>query len=179
MIAVIKLDLYFCEQRMDKPFLFVWIPRIGHNWVRLVLSLHGLFQVGVSDTIFKLYMHRCFIEDQIRLQDVLRQGYEYELILNFSPSYGVDCLYVHLLMDKKIVITKEKINKQSIQMIKKVMIYKNRTKKKLKTVESLYLISFKFALKNLPSRNRKLKIKLKVVMKLARKQNSKLFAKSR
>ena len=56
---------------MDKPFLFVWIPRIGHNWVRLVHSLHGLFQVGVSDTIFKLYMHRSFIEDQIRLQDVL------------------------------------------------------------------------------------------------------------
>ena len=171
MIAVIKLDLYFCEQRMDKPFLFVWIPRIGHNWVRLVHSLHGLFQVGLSDTIFKLYMHRSFMEDQIRLQDVLRQGYECKFILNFSPSYGVDCLYVHLLMDKKIVITKEKINKQSIQMIKKVMIYKNRTKKKLKTVESLYLISFKFALKNLPSRNRKLKIKLKVVMKLARKQN--------
>ena len=113
MIAVIKLDLYFCEQRMDKSFLFVWIPRIGHNWVRLVHSLHGLFQVGVSDTIFKLYMHRSFIEDQIRLQDVLRQEYECELILNFSPSFSVDCLYVHLLMDKKNVITKEKkINSQ-------------------------------------------------------------------
>ena len=113
MIAVIKLDLYFCEQRMDKPFLFVWIPRIGHNWVRLVHSLHGLFQVGLSDTIFKLYMHRSFMEDRIRLQDVLRQGYECKFILNFSPSYGVDCLYVHLLMDKKIVITKEKeINSQ-------------------------------------------------------------------
>ena len=178
MIAVIKLDLYFCEQRMDKPFLFVWIPRIGHNWVRLVHSLHGLFQVGVSDTIFKLYMHRSFIEDQILLQDVLRQGYECELILNFSPSYGVDCLYVHLLMDKKIAITKEKINKQSIQMIKKVIIYKNRTKKKLKNCGEL-IPYFKFALKYLPSQNRKLKIKLKVVMKLARKQNSKLFAKSR
>lgn len=113
MIAVIKLDLYFCEQRMDKSFLFVWIPRIGHNWVRLVHSLHGLFQVWVSDTIFKLYMHRSFIEDQIRLQDVLRQEYECELILNFSPSFSVDCLYVHLLMDKKNVITKEKkINSQ-------------------------------------------------------------------
>lgn len=108
MIAVIKLDLYFCEQRMDKPFLFVWIPRIGHNWVPLVHSLHGLFQVGASDTIFKLYMHPSCIEDQIRLQDLLRQGYECELILYFSPSYSVDCLYVHLLMDKKIVIKKEK-----------------------------------------------------------------------
>lgn len=137
MIAAIKLDLYFCEQRMDKPFLFVWIPRIGHNWVRLVHSLHGLFQVGLSDTIFKLYMHRSFMEDQIRLQDVLRQGYECKFILNFSPSYGVDCLYVHLLMDKKIVITKEKRNKQSIQMIKKVIIYKNRTKKKLKNCGEL------------------------------------------
>ena len=122
---------------MDKPFLFVWIPRIGHNWVRLVHSLHGLFQVGLSDTIFKLYMHRSFMEDQIRLQDVLRQGYECKFILNFSPSYGVDCLYVHLLMDKKIVITKEKRNKQSIQMIKKVIIYKNRTKKKLKNCGEL------------------------------------------
>ena len=119
MRAVIKLDLYFCEQSMDKPFLFLWIPRIGDNRVRLVHSLHGWFQVGVSDTIFKLYMHRFFIEDQTRLclciwQDVLRgRGYECELILNFSPSYSLDCLYVNLLMDKKFLITKEKnINSQ-------------------------------------------------------------------
>ena len=81
-------------------------------------------------------------------------------------------------MDKKFVITKGKkitINTND----KKVIIYKNRTKKELKTVESLYLISFKFALKYLSSRNRKLKIKLKVVMKLTRKQNTKLFSKSR